>query len=94
MSNPTNKLQLTTIRKAGKRGAYALLVTLAMGSAPSLAYTDGASSYDGISTPRHYRSEMGRAPRYCAPANGAQILGGFAGPSDLVDSVTGDICNR
>jgi hypothetical protein len=29
----------------------------------------------------------------CVPANGAQVLGGYAAPGDLLDPVTGAICN-
>jgi hypothetical protein len=95
MSNPTDKLQLYTIRNAAKCGAYAFFMTLAMGTGHSWAYTDGGPSYDAWnSSPRYYRSDIGLAPRYCVPANGAQILGGFAGPSDMIDPVTGDVCSR
>jgi hypothetical protein len=30
----------------------------------------------------------------CIPANGAQILGGFAGGDDLIDVRTGEICGK
>ena len=30
----------------------------------------------------------------CLPANGAQIMGGFAGSDDRIDSVTGEICRK
>lgn len=30
----------------------------------------------------------------CQPANGAQILGGFAGADDLIDVNSGEICAR
>lgn len=30
----------------------------------------------------------------CVPANGAQIIGGFARPGDSLDSVTGEVCRR
>ncbi len=42
MSYSTNKLQFA-VRKAVRCGASALLLTLALGSAPSWAYTDGPS---------------------------------------------------
>jgi hypothetical protein len=29
----------------------------------------------------------------CVPANGAQVLGGYAAPGDLLDPVTGAMCN-
>jgi hypothetical protein len=32
--------------------------------------------------------------RRCVPANGAQIMGNFAGADDRIDSVTGEICPR
>ncbi|MCW2318557.1 hypothetical protein M2322_004126 [Rhodoblastus acidophilus] len=44
---------------------------------------------------REYRAgyEAHAADR-CVSPNGAQIMGGFAGPDDLIDSVTGQICPR
>ncbi len=32
--------------------------------------------------------------RACQPANGAQILGGFAGSDDFLDVRTGEICGK
>jgi hypothetical protein len=32
--------------------------------------------------------------RTCIPANGAQILGGFAGADDLLDIRTGEVCGK
>jgi len=44
---------------------------------------------------REYRAgyEAHAADR-CVPPNGAQIMGGFAGPDDRIDSVTGQICPK
>jgi hypothetical protein len=38
---------------------------------------------------RAFRAEY---PARCIPANGAQVLGGHAAPTDWLDPVTGDIC--
>jgi hypothetical protein len=32
--------------------------------------------------------------RACRPANGAEILGSFAGADDFIDTMTGEICPR
>lgn len=34
------------------------------------------------------------ASRTCLPANGAQILGGFAGADDYLDVNTGEVCGK
>jgi hypothetical protein len=46
--------------------------------------------------PRDFRADVA-TPRFeerCIPANGAQIIGGFAGPGDSLDGVTGEVCRR
>lgn len=46
--------------------------------------------------PRDFTADVA-TPRFearCIPANGAQIMGGFAGPGDSLDSVTGEVCRR
>jgi hypothetical protein len=94
MPNSTNQLQHAPIRKAGKLGAAALLLTLALGSTQSWAF-DRAHGYDGSGAdPSAYQGFYGRAPRFCVPANGAQIWGGFAAPGDLIDPVSGETCPR
>ena len=45
--------------------------------------------------PRDFRATSAhQVSEHCAPANGAQIMGGFAGADDRIDSVTGEICTR
>lgn len=41
-----------------------------------------------------YSASGPTADRYCAPANGAQIWGGFATVDDLVNERTGEICGK
>ena len=49
--------------------AAGLLIASSIGA--TVAQTRGVTSYPS-------------APAYCAPANGAQVLGGFAGPNDMI----------
>jgi hypothetical protein len=39
-----------------------------------------------------FRAQSNVGANYCVPANGAQILGGFAGPNDRLDPTTGEVC--
>lgn len=76
---------------AGK--ALMILGILAVSTAPSFA---DSSYYDGPQPgPRAFRGEM-MAPvnPYCAPATGAQVLGGFAADGQWVDVRTGFACGR
>lgn len=63
----------------------------------------GAASISGAAAREHKRVDpmamrasaenFAQAPRRnCAPANGAQIIGGFAGAGDWLDADTGEIC--
>jgi len=46
-----------------------------------------------IAGAHRHRRPVAPAYPYCLPANGAQVLGGYAAPTDLLDPVTGEICN-
>lgn len=78
-----------------ERIAYAVLMTLALGSTTAWAFSN-AMRYDHGNAGRHaLRADMAYGnPRVCRPANGAQILGGFASPNDWLDPATDEICNR
>ena len=76
-------------RKNAKSKALAVLAILAMSATPSFAYTDGP-----MGGPRAFRGEMIGPNPYCAPANGAEVLGGFAAPRQWVDTRTGFACGR
>lgn len=93
-------MSIKTIMQAGasngklnKSKAFAIAALLAMSATPSLAYT----SYDAGPRPgpRAFRGEIYPGPSpLCTPANGAEVLGGFAGPHDLVDPRNGLTCGR
>ena len=67
---------------AGRAGAAVAALVL-LGTGASLA-----EIRDELE--RAYRAEFYARP--CIPANGAQVLGGYAAPTDLLDPITGDIC--
>jgi hypothetical protein len=53
-----------------------------------------AADHRGVD-PRHFRGEVSpQADKRFVPANGAQIMGGFAGPDDLIDNATGETRHR
>ncbi|WP_294534544.1 hypothetical protein [uncultured Rhodoblastus sp.] len=65
-------------------------ILLAASGLPAMAKSDHKTV-----SPREFRAmSASQVPERCVPANGAQIMGGFAGPDDRLDSVTGEICVR
>lgn len=71
--------------------AGAALAALLLGASASLAqpHSRGAPS---VERARETGENMASV-RFCVPANGAQVLGGYAAPTDLLDPLTGAICN-
>ncbi len=60
---------------------------------PALAQSD-VSTNRGVSA-RHFRGEASsQTDKRFVPANGAQIMGGFAGVDDLIDNATGETRHR
>jgi hypothetical protein len=71
-----------------KGASVALATALALGTGfAAHAQPDqvGQAAY------RHFRAGPGGT---FVPANGAEILGGFAGPGDLINTVTGETIHR
>ncbi|MCW2318065.1 hypothetical protein SAMN06265338_101128 [Rhodoblastus acidophilus] len=76
----------------------------AVGATFVLALVAGSGAQAGSAHANHMRSSdraMQASGEYaapwpgaCIPANGAQILGGFASPDDLLDVNTGAICGK
>jgi hypothetical protein len=82
-------------RIIGKTASLILASTLALGfsGAPVLARS-GAGVVHSAS-PREYRADFPtRGSDRCVRANGAQIMGNFAGADDWLDRVTGELCPR
>ncbi len=89
-------------RSHGLNGARATINGAALAILTTIAL--GATGVSAVADPMHYRrhsvnadeflAHSSGALKYCVPVNGAQILGGFAGPDDRLDPATGDICNR
>jgi hypothetical protein len=82
-------MEMTMLRTKMGGAALAALVALAAGA--SLA-----APYRHRDDPDRFQAQAPNtfAPAgYCIPANGAQVLGGYAAPGDLLDPVTGAICN-
>ena len=82
-------------RTIGKTASLFLASAFALSfsGAPVLAQSDRTAVHS--ISPREYRADF--SPHVldrCNPANGAQIMGGFAGPEDWLDSVTGELCRR
>jgi hypothetical protein len=70
----------------------ALSVGVAIGANAAAAQTAR-----GLVDPRlfqAYSENVSEQSRPCVPANGAQIMGGFAGSHDLIDTRTGEICGK
>ncbi len=81
----------TRIITGVKRTACAILLTLAFGSTAAWAQTESVryQEMQALAEAGPYWDES-----LCIPANGAQILGGFAGPEDRLHAVTGHVCPR
>jgi hypothetical protein len=78
------------------RGAILALSTSALlaASGARVAAQSGKSTHL-TDQQREYRATYAyRSSERCVAANGAQIMGGFAGPGDKLDAVTGEICSR
>ncbi len=77
-----------------RRSAAIYVTALAMLTSFALSST----SISAFAAPRHsqgqYFSRDAAAQQYCVPANGAQIMGGFAREGDRLDLFTGETCNR
>jgi hypothetical protein len=67
-------------------------VLFAASGLPALAQAD--KSAPKSVQPRAFRALAEVHADRCLPANGAQIMGGFAGPDDRLDPVTGEICTK
>jgi hypothetical protein len=73
--------------------ALAILALIAIGQANSLAFANDTRDRDRNATTSGGASDWRRwSSGYCLPANGAQILGGFAAPNEWLDSATDEIC--
>ena len=82
-------------RIIGKTASLVLASTLALSSsyAPVLA-RPGAAVAHSVG-PHDYRADFStRSWDRCVRANGAQIMGNFAGADDWLDSVTGELCRH
>jgi len=82
-------------RMTRKTASLVLASTFALSfaGAPVLAQS-GKAAVHAVS-PREYRADFPtRGWDRCIQANGAQIMGGFAGPDDGFDRVTGEPCRR
>lgn len=80
-------------RMIGKKASLALAsaIALSFSGAPILAQSGKAPAV----SPREYRSDFSiRGWDRCIRANGAQIMGNFAGLDDWFDRVTGEPCRR
>ncbi len=82
-------------RTIGKTASQLLASAFAFSfsGAPVLAQS-GKTAIHTVN-PREYRADFS-TPGWdrCIRANGAQIMGNFAGPDDWLDSVTGELCRR
>lgn len=71
--------------------AFAAAALVALAGAPAQAQNGSARASHAQKIP----SGASRDPaQRCVPANGAQIMGGFAGADDRFDTVTGEICRK
>jgi hypothetical protein len=67
----------------------------ALGEVVAVFLAERADLEVGKMLPPAFRADVApNAARRCVPATGAQVLGGFAGPYDWLDPMTGEICNR
>jgi hypothetical protein len=77
------------------RWSLAVLTALALGpySVPALAQSEKTTTQ--VVNLRHFRADASaEAYRRFVPVNGAQIMGGFGSPGDLIDNETGEIHHR
>lgn len=95
MSYLTMTHRYVTMGAVGKSIAYAMFITVALGATHTWAYMDDAGLRSRQNAPRGFRADVApNVVRHCVPATGAQVLGGFAGPYDWLDPMTGEICTR
>lgn len=87
-----DKNNSTGNRDIVKKAAFGLAAFVLLGAQVAAAET-GRTKVNPRAMQAHMDSEFQPA-RSCAPANGAQIIGGFAGPDDLIDANTGEICGK
>ncbi len=79
-------------RNLTKNAAMGLAAFVLFGAQVVAAQT-GRTKVDPRAMQAHFEMAH-QLPRSCVPVNGAQILGGFVGPDDLIDINTGDICGK
>jgi hypothetical protein len=79
-------------RGAAGRAAFVLAFIAVAGAQAASAHSGKVKSVDRAM--QAHVENAAQASRTCIPANGAQILGGFAGPDDLIDVNTGVICGK
>jgi hypothetical protein len=82
-------------RLIGKTASLVLASAFALSfsGAPVLAHSGKAAVH--TVSPREYRADFStRGWDRCIRANGAQILGNFAGPDDWLDLATGELCHH
>jgi hypothetical protein len=84
---------------ASSRAILSLTQIASLGFIASVAFGANvatAQTARGLVDPRLFRayseSIIEQHRTTCVPANGAQIMGGFAGSRDLIDARTGQIC--
>lgn len=95
MSYLTMTHRYVTTGLSCKSIAYAMFITVALGATNTWAYMDDAGLRGRQNTHGERRADgTANVVRRCVPATGAQVLGGFAGPYDWLDPMTGEICNR
>ncbi|MBB4200471.1 hypothetical protein GGD83_004300 [Rhodoblastus sphagnicola] len=83
----------TSLRFRGAILALTASTLLAAFGLPATARSDKSTQLSDQE--RDYRAAYAyRSSERCVAANGAQIMGGFAGPDDKLDTVTGEICSR
>jgi hypothetical protein len=82
---------LSTSRKTRRFGFASLaLASILLATSGLSAMAQSGKSARHAPQAREFRAYTST----CVPANGAQIMGGFAGADDRIDSVTGEICSR
>lgn len=87
---------LSTSRKTRRFGSVSLAlasILLATSGFSAMAQS-GKSARHAIQAREFRANDSTENYGRCIPANGAQIMGGFAGADDRIDSVTGEICPR
>jgi hypothetical protein len=89
MSRIDARISSKFVRPVAKVASFGILCAIALGSNLAAAQPHKAK-VDPRAMQAH--SEWLAAPDHCAPANGAQIWGGFAKSGDLIDERTGEIC--